>query len=614
MHKIIPTSYRLAFSAAVLFFFIPVFAGDLDKAFKYLNTGDYPNASKYLREVILEEPGNAAVNYGMAKYFSFRDNKDYNLDSANFYIKLAAKKLPLNPDDKQTKKFLALGVRDYTIESLQKTINFDAYAVAEKDNTLESYQHFIDHYTDPGLLTQAVSLRNQKAYIRALSYKTPEALDEFIKKYPDAAEVKRAVELFEKMLYERITADRNYASYKKYMDSFPSGAFYKLAKQNYEAKVLEYYLQKNNAESYSEFLKLYKTHPGYALVEDSLYRLITAGGTIEDYRKFIQAYRENRNVKDAWEQLYILFTAEATEEAYKTFKAYYPDFPAPERIEKDIELAKLNLRPIQQGDKYGYAWQPAPDSIAVIIPFQFEEAFEFKCGYAAVREKECNDSQCVYFYIDKTDRRAITNNYNYAGDFTGGYAVVGLGNCETDECKYGIIDKRGKFIVAPEYDEIDDPTGGLYLAAKGDKYGFINYRSAQLISFKYTDALPFSEGLAAVAIDSFWFFIDTAGVQKFLTVYRDVSSFKYGLCAVTPDKTGWGYIDTSGAFVIEPLYEWAGDFEGGFAIVAKKEKDPKNKSLFISQRYKIDRTGKIIEKLTAPKEPAKKSGRKKRGK
>ena len=79
----------------------------------------------------------------------------------------------------------------------------------------------------------------------------------------------------------------------------------------------------------------------------------------------------------------------------------------------------------------------------------------------------------------------------------------------------------------------------------------------------------------------------------------------------SPDGIGWGYIDMAGNYVIQPQYETAEDFVNGFGIISKKEKDPKNKSMFISQRYKIDKSGKILEKLTAPKEPSKKATKKK---
>ena len=98
-----------------------------------------------------------------------------------------------------------------------------------------------------------------------------------------------------------------------------------------------------------------------------------------------------------------------------------------------------------------------------------------------------------------------------------------------------------------------------------------------------------------------------------LDFFHDVSNFKYSVCAVSKDGNTWGYIGFTGTFVIPAVYEDAGDFDKGFAIVSKKEKDIKHKGLFISQRYKIDKTGKVIEKLLAPKNASKK-GKKKRGK
>ena len=69
-------NFRIFKFAILIFIFTNsiAFAGDVDKAFKYLNTGDYPNAKKYLVEALTDEPENAAVNYGLAKYFSSKDN------------------------------------------------------------------------------------------------------------------------------------------------------------------------------------------------------------------------------------------------------------------------------------------------------------------------------------------------------------------------------------------------------------------------------------------------------------------------------------------------------------------------------------------------------------
>jgi hypothetical protein len=266
------------------------------------------------------------------------------------------------------------------------------------------------------------------------------------------------------------------------------------------------------------------------------------------------------------------------------------------------------LKPFQRDEKWGYAYQPTKDSLVIQIMPEYKEAYEFNGGLAAVRSKECSD-RCVYYYINKANQRALEEDFNYAGDFKNGYAVVGVGNCEDENaCKYGIIDSRGKYVVAPTYEIIEEESEGLYLAAKNEKFGFINSRGDVVISLKYSDGLSFSQGAAAVAIDENWFFIDKEGRQMFINRFHDVSSFSDSLCAVTLDGEKWGYIDMSGNFVIDGLYSGAEDFEHGFAIVSKEEKDPKNKNLTIIQRYKIDKRGKVIEKLTAPKtaKPSKK--------
>lgn len=587
-------------------------AGDIDKAFKALNTGDYVNARKYLMEVLADEPGSAPGFYGMAKYYFSKDNKAYNLDSANMFIKEAMYKLPMNPEDKGNKKAIALGVRDYTIQTLHKDINNEGYGIAEKANTVESYQYFIDKYTDKGLVNRATEMRNQLAFIRARAANTYQAVDEFIKKYPAAEQQQEAKDLYEKLLYETTTADGAYQSYRNYTSKYPLGKYVKEANQRWEEEILKAYNKEHKLESYLQFERDYTFHPQLKQVQDSIYALATKDGTVDAFGNFVRTYPKNPSIDKAWDQLYTLYTAEGTAEQYNSFKVKYPNYPNIKKVGAEAELAIKELKPFQQADKWGYAYLASKDSLMISISGEYEEAYDFSNGLAAVRKEECSD-RCKYYYINKANQRAIQRDFNYAGNFSKGYAIVGIGNCEEeDSCMYGIIDKRGEFVVPPVYDIIEDETEGFYLAAKDGKYGFINARGETAISFRYTDALPYSQGVAAVAIDSSWFFIDNEGRQLFINRFNDVSSFSDSLAAVTQDGENWGYIDMAGNFVIQPMYEIAEDFQGGFAIVSKREKDPKNKSLMLSQRYKIDKTGKQLEKLTAPKTATPKTTKKKR--
>lgn len=598
----------LLVAAVLLLTTAKTFAGDLDKSFKYLNTGDYTNAYKYLQEAIRDEPQNVAANFGMAKFYSLKDNQQYNIDSANIFIKRAAAKIPLDPKDKQTKKFLSLGVRDYTIQNLQNEINQAGYSKYQQQNTVDAYQFFIDNYTDSILLIKAIANRNQLAFNLAKDRNDPDALDSFMKKYPDAVQVKEAKTLYEKLLYEQTTADHTYQSYKHYLDNYPNGPYAAEAKKNYQNKLLEYYNNRHDLEGYVEFDNNYPDHPARGAMQDSIFAIVTASGTIEAYKNFVEHYKNNRNLKQAYDKLYVLFTAKGRPDSYQKFLDAYPNYPDKERVYRDMALAKMDLKPFKQGDKWGYAYQPTPDSIAMIIPALYEEALPFKEGLAGVRTKPCDDN-CTYFYIDKHGDRAIEGNFNFTGDFNNGLAIVGIGNCDADSCLYGLINKAGKWVVPPTYEELNDPAEGMYLVSKGNKYGYLNADGKLVIDLIFTDALPFSDGTAGVEKDSTWFFIDKTGKQLFVGGFQDVSSFKEDLCAATTDGVNWGYIDKTGNFVIPPLYEAADDFDSSFAVVSKKEKDIKHRGLFISQRYKIDKTGKIVEKLTAPGQPKKKSTR-----
>lgn len=68
-------------------------------------------------------------------------------------------------------------------------------------------------------------------------------------------------------------------------------------------------------------------------------------------------------------------------------------------------------------------------------------------------------------------------------------------------------------------------------------------------------------------------------------IVTNSSSFSEGLCPVKV-SSGWGYIDGTGHWVIDPVYEEAGEFEDGHALVRDEEE---------GGNYKyIDHRGKVI--------------------
>jgi len=588
------------------FFFFSANAGDVKKGFKLLNTGVYDEAIQNFYDELKNAPENVAANYGLAKVFSAKDFQRNNLDSAFLFAQRAFVKIPLKPDDKETKKYLEFGVRDFTIQELYNDIQKEAFDKAKKTNTTETYNHFVTIFKDNELIKQATEKRNILAYEAAKKTNTPEAIKQFMTDYPESIETAKASLLYEELLYKTITADGKTESYKKYMEQYPKGAYFNEAKTNFEQSGLEKTLKENTLDAYVKFEKSYPNHPQIGRVQDSIFVFLTKEGEADLFKHFIRFHPKNRNIFQAWRDLYSVETLHDTPEEHTNFLKTNPNYPFKNEVEQNLERSKIEYKVFNRDDISGYI--NATDGVE-LLPMQFTEANEFVNGLAVVTKEDC-ESKCSYYYINKKGDTAFVGTFNYAGDFVDGRAVVGFGNCEEDSCKYGVIDKRGRFIIPAIYEEVDDLSNGFYAVALNEKYGYLDKKGRLAVNFQYADALGIKEGKGAVKTDSGWMFIDTNGTQVIDKKFAKTSSFAGGLCAVTANDSTWGYINNAGNWTILPAYSEAGDFENGFAVVAIRERDKKNKNIFVFQRFKIDISGKVVEKLTAPAVP--KTNRKKK--
>lgn len=224
-------------------------------------------------------------------------------------------------------------------------------------------------------------------------------------------------------------------------------------------------------------------------------------------------------------------------------------------------------------------------------------------------------------YIDTTGKEVILlpDNYVWAEDFKNGYARVKVsipfpGYRYSGMSRWGFIDKKGKEVVPPKYLEAEDCSDGLAKVAlyssfatnvTGIVWGFVNMKGEEITPFEYYDASSFSDGLAAVQLpkkgwgyintkgeiaincqfyqaDPFscgralvrewnkknYYFIDTTGA-KITSEYSTANSFSEGLASVLVNdgQYRWGFIDTSGQFVIYPSFKFAGIFSEGLAAV-----------------------------------------------
>lgn len=152
----------------------------------------------------------------------------------------------------------------------------------------------------------------------------------------------------------------------------------------------------------------------------------------------------------------------------------------------------------------------------------------------------------------------------------------------------------GDIVIPVEYDDLGHYSEGLFTAERDGKYGYIDNKNNVVIPFQYDTAYEFSEGLAMVAKSytrpgylangMHYGFVDKTGrVVIPITLDEPFRAYPHefheGLCGMGKDFTGkgiipksYGYINTSGIFVIEPIYQEVTQFRDGLAFVQRNNK------------------------------------------
>lgn len=179
-----------------------------------------------------------------------------------------------------------------------------------------------------------------------------------------------------------------------------------------------------------------------------------------------------------------------------------------------------------------------------------------------------------YGFIDRKGRVVVEPRFDDAEEFSEGLALVSLNGRKV------FIDATGAVVVAPEdFEPINGFTDGLargnITSGSSHTKGYIDKTGRLAIGdLGVSGACDFSEGLACVQ-GAKWGFIDTTGRYVIERRFDEVGYFREGMSSVTFwDRSGaprhkQGFIDKTGRVVVEPRFDLTQSFSEGLAAVGE---------------------------------------------
>jgi hypothetical protein len=229
---------------------------------------------------------------------------------------------------------------------------------------------------------------------------------------------------------------------------------------------------------------------------------------------------------------------------------YWIDFDGKEITPAYLAEADAgNLRPIQLGDKWGYA---SVDGIVMILP-HFDQARDFRANGQAIAME---DGKWVFIDANgKIQDRFPTlaeidpPRYEEVDEFSG---TSGLARVKRDG-KWGYIDLRGKEVVLPQYEEAGRFGANRWAMVKRDgKFGLIDSSGKEFVSPRFDEILRFdANGLARVRQNGKWGYVNAKGTEVIAPRFDDAG---FASTATKQERVAmngkWGLVDLQGKEIL----------------------------------------------------------------
>jgi hypothetical protein len=176
-------------------------------------------------------------------------------------------------------------------------------------------------------------------------------------------------------------------------------------------------------------------------------------------------------------------------------------------------------------------------------------------------------------------RTVITPQFVFASSFKDSIAVAAIGN-HIVSAQYGFINEKGKWIITPQFSAADQFSEGKARVQKNGQWGYINKKGAIIIQQQFSLCYNFSEGLASASLkNNLWGLIDSSGKFVLQPIYYNITSVFGGVVCTQQNMTDkWEILTIKNKTSIKTSFTRM----NGFADSLSAARDTANKWGFVN--------------------------------
>jgi hypothetical protein len=236
------------------------------------------------------------------------------------------------------------------------------------------------------------------------------------------------------------------------------------------------------------------------------------------------------------------------------------------------------------------AWGFIDKTGRVMIPASFGRTTDFSEGMAFVATWRDIDDPRPHLgggFIDRTGAFVIeSKSFLSGGPFQEGRAPVTVRRVDAGDVEI-LIDRTGKRILGP-FDRVSSVFGGACVVRRKPQYAIYNLDGQEVVPFGRYDRIkaPRHGEVFTATRNGIWYILTAAGDELVAMRLGEELENAYDDTIVFRCNGKCGVVDDQGQVIVEPVYEYIGDFERGLAHVKMNRRwgsDPVEKAGYVNR-------------------------------